>query len=237
MSVEKQKKENCCEIGVFNVNVCRFFNERRDAMKKKNFEVLIGVFVFVLLCNYVSADLVHVGTYQYTTYPGNYGESYNTPPYKGPYDTNSVQGDGAKDDDLDTALFSGTNFESDSDGEYAQITFDLEGDYCIADVTSYHYLRSEWWAVGAVKFYYSTDGTNYVFVGSDGTDQKGDPAQLVSRTMDYGDVQARYVRMKCYRAFGDHLPLGEVEIDATAVPEPATIGFVLLGLVGLFRKK
>ena len=46
MSVEKRRKENC--FGVFNVNVCRFFNKRRNAMKKRMVQFsVVGMVLFV----------------------------------------------------------------------------------------------------------------------------------------------------------------------------------------------
>ncbi len=219
-----------------------FYVRWYKAMKRRCVKFMVGMLVLFVAVSISSAGLVYVGTYEYSARVVGYGEQDvdsdgdgGTGPIA--YTTSSIQGDGIKNDDTKCALFSTGDFLQDEDGEYGEIVFDLEDDYYISSVTSYHYLRSEWWGVGAVKFYYSSDGTNYTLVGSDGSDEKGDPARTVSRTMDYNDVQARYIRLRMYRAFGDHMPLNEVEIDATAVPEPATIGLMLLSLIGLLRRE
>ncbi len=218
------------------------FGERSKEMNEKVKQIgVCGLVIsFLIFVNTGIADLLHVGTYEYSQAPDSFGDAGNAGPIV--YDSSSIQGDGDTSR-TKTALWS-SNDNLGSDG--ITITFDLENLYYISSVKTLQRVDA-WWGIGPVDFYYSVDGQNYTFVGTDGeyfhtTEWIDD--RIKERSMNYNDVQARYIKLQvhsCQPAPGEssnwHLPLSEVEIYGSAVPEPTSIGLVLLGLVGLFRRR
>lgn len=200
------------------------------------FKVAVIASVVALQIAIASADMVHTGTYTYSQAPQGStswmaGDYQNAGPID--YTTSSLLGDS---NTSVVALWANGSNQIGSNGVI--ITFDLGSDYEIGTVTTSHHCPG-YFGVGAVDFYYSTDGQSFTLAGIDNrvnTPTSGD--NYYSRTFDFGGTEAQYVKLHVHSAPWFHLTLGEVQIDGTPVPEPTTAAMILLGGVGaLIRRK
>lgn len=202
----------------------------------KNVVQCVLVMVLGIGAGVASASLVHVGTYTYSQAPDGFGSANGDKDNAGPiaYTTSSIQGDG------DTTFSNSAGWNNGNNQLHTNgitITFDLGSNYYVSEVTTKHYTKG-WWGTGPVNFYYSTNGTDYTSVGSDGTNQSShDDLGVLTRSKDYSGAEARYIKLQCHSVNWYHLALSEVEIDAAPVPEPATIGLMMLGFGFLHRVK
>lgn len=121
------------------------------------------------------------------------------------------------------------------------ITFDLDGKYYIDRVVVKHRGQGGDWAVTTDRFNYSIDGGNtWVKVGDEGTAIFGFDS-LVSRTRAFPGKNAEITHVKIgFNGRPSHsVPIDEVEIYGTPVPEPAGVLAVsgIGGVLGILRRR
>lgn len=202
-------------------------------------KIVLSVLVFSVFVSVTFAELINVGSYAFSTEASKLtywgGDVATTDsiaflkdPTGTPGDLHSVLG---SDDGRIASWNNGSNQISTGGVE---IEFDLQSSYKINSVSTFHTVAS-YWGIGVVDFYYSLDGESYTLLGSDGSSTS--TIGEYSRSFDYNEIEAQYLKVHVHSVAWRSLEVDSVQIDATAVPEPATMLLLAAGSLCAIRKK
>ncbi len=247
MSVQKERKGNCCGMNDFNVNVCRVFEERSNAMRTiTKISIVMIVMCMLLMSNiskaaFVGANYdVSAGTEVFghilddgsgtplPDYPENFTDSYR---YDDIYRANAAE-------------ISPYTYTTVSDAGWLVYSYQAESGNIInnVDLTVKYYVAKDWATVG-LKIFWTTDydGQNKPDE-TQWTDTGFSPVRGSTTTETLSTFHPNsnkfFIAYKMWTVdHGYYVILRGDKAITTTVPEPATIGLLSLSIIGLFHKR
>jgi hypothetical protein len=136
---------------------------------------------------------------------------------------------------MHTLTFSGFEWFSNQGTTAASVTYNLGGVYSIDALALWNEESS---GIGLLNLLYSTDGVNFTALATGLTPFDNPLANYPAEVFSFGAVSAQYIRFDMSRCPQQNpgsfqaCAIGEVAFSA-AVPEPASLALMGLGLAGL----
>lgn len=141
-----------------------------------------------------------------------------------------------------TDIFSGFEWFSEVGSDSASVTYDLGAILAVSGMALWNEESS---GIGNLNLFYSTDGVNFLSLASGISPTDNGAGSYLADIITFGTVNAQFIRLdmsRCPQPVNGIFvacAIGEVafDVEASAVPEPATLTLLGLGLVGLIGRR